>query len=275
MTPAQYGYENRLRIPVYVATACGTASMKTKILALSLGIICHLSFCAAVTVMMVALYGSMHINALTLPWGAAIAVNLLLLIQFPVLHSLMLKPSGRAFLSRLVPGETGKHLVTTTYVIAASAQLILLFTLWVHIGTFEWRPSGYLSVAWNGLYGLSWILLAIAMTNAGLGTQMGFLGWTSVYRGEKPVYKTFPQHGLYRICRHPVYFAMILVSITGPVWNIDHLIIASVFVPYCLIGPVMKERRLIRSFGASFSQHMREIPFFPTPLSCWRALRRR
>ena len=79
---------------------CGTASMKTKILALSLGIICHLSFCAAVTVMMVALYGSMDINARTLPWGAALAVNLLLLIQFPVLHSLMLKPSGRAFLSR-------------------------------------------------------------------------------------------------------------------------------------------------------------------------------
>ena len=59
----------------------------------------------------------------------------------------MLKPSGRAFLSRLVPGETGKHLVTTTYVIAASAQLIVLFTLWVTIGTSEWRPSGTLSVA--------------------------------------------------------------------------------------------------------------------------------
>lgn len=253
---------------------CGTASMKTKFLALSLGIICHLSFFAAVTVMMVALHGSMHINALSLPWGAALGLNLLLLMQFPVLHSLMLRPSGRAFLSRLVPGEIGKHLVTTTYVIAASAQLILLFTLWAHIGTSEWRPSGVLSVLWNALYGVSWILLGVAMTNAGLGTQMGFLGWTSVYRGEKPIYKSFPQHGLYRVCRHPVYFAMILVSITGPVWNIDHLIIASVFVPYCLIGPVMKERRFMRSFGPSFSQHMKEIPFFPTPRSCWSALQR-
>lgn len=253
---------------------CGTASMKIKILALSLGIICHLSFLAAITSMMGALYGSMRTTSLTLPWETAVALDLLLLVQFPVLHSLMLKPSGRAFLSRLFPGDLGKDLVTTTYVIAASAQLILLFTLWAHIGTSEWRPSGPLSIAWNGLYAASWILLAIAMTNAGLGTQMGFLGWTSVYRGEKPIYKPFPQHGLYRLCRHPVYFAMVLVSITGPVWNIDHLIIASVFVPYCLIGPVMKERRFMRSFGASFSQHMKEIPFFPTPRSCWRAIRR-
>lgn len=253
---------------------CGTASMKTKILALSLGIICLVSFWTAVTIMMVALHGSMRINDLSLPLGAAVALNLLLVMQFPVLHSLMLRPSGRAFLSRIAAGEIGKHLVTTTYVIAASAQLIVVFSLWAHLGTSEWRPSGFLSVLWNALYGVSWILLAVAMTNAGLGTQMGFLGWTSVYRGEKPTYKPFPQHGLYRICRHPVYFAMVLVSITGPVWNIDHLIIASVFVPYCLIGPVIKERRFTRAFGASFSQHMKEVPFFPTPRSCWSALRR-
>jgi protein-S-isoprenylcysteine O-methyltransferase Ste14 len=250
-------------------------SMKIRLLALSLGILCHLSFCTAVVMMAVALFGSMRISPLSLPWVGALSLDLLLLIQFPLLHSVMLRPSGRAFLSRLFPGELGKHLVTTTFVIAASTQLLLLFVLWAHIGTFEWIPPQPLLDVWTIVYGAAWLLLAVAMTNAGLGTQMGFLGWMSVYRGRAPVYRPFPQHGLYKVCRHPVYFAMALVSIAGPVWNIDHLIIATVFAAYCVIGPRVKERRLLKTFGATFETHMNEVPFFPTPRSCWRALTRR
>lgn len=246
--------------------------MRIRILALALGALCHLSFLAAVGTMMLALYGGMRVNTLSLPMGTALAIDLLLVLQFPILHSLMLHPSGRTFLSRLFPGELGKHLVTTTFVIAASAQLLLLFTLWTHIGSVEWRPAQPLLTAWTTLYGVSWALLALAMTNAGLGTQMGFLGWTSVFRGKAPVYRSFPRHGLYRVCRHPVYFAMALVSVTGPVWNVDHLIIAAIFVTYCVVGPRVKERRLRKQFGAAFETHMREVPFFPTPRSCWRAL---
>ncbi len=246
--------------------------MKIRLLALSLGTICHLSFGAAVVMMAISLFGAMQINPVSLPVLPALAINLLLVIQFPVIHSALLKPSGRALLGRLFPGEIGKHLVTTTFVIAASTQLVLLFALWAHIGSFEWRPPQPFLGAWTVVYVASWILLAIAMTNAGLGTQLGFLGWRAVYRGEAPVYKTFPQHGLYRVCRHPVYFAMALVSVSGPVWNVDHVIIAVVFVTYCVVGPRVKERRLRATFGASFEAHMREIPFFPTPRSCWRAL---
>ena len=246
--------------------------MKIRILALILGALCHLSFLTSVAIMMFALYGTMRVNALSLSTGTALAIDLLLVIQFPIFHSLMLRPSGRAFLSRLFPGEIGKHLVTTTFVIAASFQLLILFTLWTHIGSFEWRPAQPFLTAWTTFYGASWILLALAMTNAGLATQMGFLGWTAVFRGKAPVYRSFPKHGLYRVCRHPVYFAMALVSVSGPVWNIDHVIIAAIFVTYCVVGPRVKEKRLREHFGADFEAHIREVPFFPTPQSCWRAL---
>jgi protein-S-isoprenylcysteine O-methyltransferase Ste14 len=184
----------------------------------------------------------------------------------------MLHPAGRAFLSRLFPGKIGKDLVTTTFVIAASWQLLLLFTLWSRIGPLEWRPPQPLLAAWATLYGASWVLLTIAMTNAGLATQMGFLGWTSVFRGKSPVYGSFPRHGLYRMCRHPVYFAMAMVTVSGPVWNVDHLLIASIFVTYCIVGPRLKEKRLVKAFGSSFEGHIQEVPFFPTPRSCWRAI---
>lgn len=247
--------------------------MKIKALALTLGIICHLSFIAAVIFMMAALFGGMDLHGGAHTPGSALALDIFLLAQFPILHSLLLRPSGRRFLSALFPGDVGKHLVTTTFVIAASLQLLALFTFWAHIGTSNWSPSGMLGTVWTGVYIASWALLAIAMTNAGLGTQMGFLGWLSVFRGRAPQYPSFPRHGLYKMCRHPVYFAMALVSCTGPIWNIDHAIIAAVFLTYCIVGPIAKERRLKRTFGPEFERHMEEIPFFPTPASCLRTFK--
>jgi protein-S-isoprenylcysteine O-methyltransferase Ste14 len=222
--------------------------------------------------MMVALFGSMDVGSISIPPSAALPVDLLLLMQFPILHSLMLRPSGRRILSRLLPGELGKHLVTTTFVIAASLQLLLLFFFWCPIGSRQWAPTGITLMVWTSLYVVSWTLLAFAMTNAGLATQMGYLGWSAVFRGEPPKYPSLPQHGLYKVCRHPVYFAMALVSCTGPVWNLDHLIIAMVFIAYCIFGPMAKERRLRGTFGPTFREHVAPIPFFPTPLSCWNAL---
>jgi len=205
--------------------------------------------------------------------GSAFTLDLLLVGQFPILHTLMLRPSGRRFLSSLFPGDLGKRLVTTTFVIAASLQLLALFLLWSHIGTLEWAPSGGLLTMWTAVYISSWILLTIAMTNAGLATQLGFLGWVSVFRGQAPRYPSFPQHGLYRVCRHPVYFAMALVSCTGPIWNLDHALIASIFLAYCVLGPMAKERRLLKMFGQEFEEHRKNVPFFPTPSSCLKAFR--
>lgn len=246
--------------------------MGTKTLALTVGALCHLSFCAAVIIMMIALFGGMNGYLPPLARGSAILLDVLLLLQFPVLHTLMLRPSGRKFLASLFPGQLGKHLVTTTFVIAASLQLLVLFLFWAPLGAVTWEPTGTPLLIWTAFYAASWALLAIAMTNAGLGTQMGYLGWSAVFRGRAPQYPTFPKHGLYKVCRHPVYFAMALVSCTGPIWNLDHAVIASVFLSYCVLGPKFKERRLLAVHGPEFARHLQEVPFFPTPASCWRAL---
>ncbi len=208
----------------------------------------------------------------TLRWG--VVWDCFITLLFPVLHSLLLSNKGRRCLASLVPGETGRHLVTTTFVIIASLQLIALFLLWSHLGRSEWTPPTTIRPLWELLYLLSWVLLTVAMVKAGLGIQMGLLGWTSVLRGKPPHYPSFPTGGLYTVCRHPVYFAMALVSCTGPVWNIDHAIIALIFTFYCVVGPLLKERRLVKQFGTPFLEYRQRTPFFPTPRSLTRALNR-
>ena len=245
---------------------------RAKLLALVSGVVCQASFFAAVAVMAIGLHGEMIGLSNTQTAGLGAIWNLLLLFFFPALHSLLLSNKGRKVVAALLPGETGRHLVTTTFVTIASLQLIALFLLWAHLGQAEWRPPEAVRPIWEILYAASWILLATAMVQAGLGIQMGLLGWTSVLKGETPRYPSFSTGGLYTVCRHPVYFAMALVSCTGPVWNLDHAIIAAVFTTYCVIGPIFKESRLEKQFGAKFSEFKKDRPFFPTPRSLLRAL---
>jgi protein-S-isoprenylcysteine O-methyltransferase Ste14 len=249
-----------------------TPSFRAKLLALVSGGVCQISFFAAVAVMAIGLHGEMTGLVTTSTSWLGTVWNCLLLLLFPVLHSLLLGSKGRKVMAAILPGETGRHLVTTTFVTIASLQLIALFLLWSHLGGSEWRPHPAATPVWQACYVGAWLLLAVSMVQAGLGVQMGLLGWTSVLRGVAPHYPSFRTTGLYTICRQPVYFSMALVSCTGPVWNLDHAIIAAVFTTYCVVGPMFKERRLEKHFGAEFKAYRENIPFFPTPRSIIRAL---
>ncbi len=209
------------------------------------------------------LYGGMDLGPLRLQSRSSLVVDLLLLLQFPLLHSFLLGGKGRRALERLLPGDLGKRMISTSFVVAASLQLMALFIFWAPLGGFRWEPSGVVRAAWVAVYVGAWIFLAIAMWNAGLSTQMGYLGWLSVWRGQEPRYGDFPTSGLYRLCRHPVYFAMALVAITGPIWTLDHVIVAVVFCAYCVVGPLRKDARYRLRFGDRFEQYKRATPFFP------------
>ena len=109
--------------------------------ALVYGFICHSMFLAGNGFMMVSMYyGMMHCNGtLDRPW--AYLVNALLLIQFPLTHSFMVSTPGRKLLSKLAPGNLGKPLSATTYVIIAASQIFLLFFAW-RSNKAAWYPRG-------------------------------------------------------------------------------------------------------------------------------------
>jgi len=251
-----------------------TVTMR-KAIALLFGLVCQICFSLAVYYMAFGLHGEMRGGDLVSQSSALrVTWNLFLLFQFPILHSAFLSAWGRKLLTHLAPYGLGRQLVSTTFVTLASMQLVALFALWSHIDTTSWEAHGELASIWEGIYACSWIMLAISMVHAGLGIQMGLLGWTSLLRDKPVSYPSFSQRGLYRICRHPVYLSMALVSCTGPVWNWDHAMIASVFLTYCILGPIHKERRLTKYYGEAFSSYAERTPFFPTPRSIVRAFTR-
>jgi ubiquinone biosynthesis O-methyltransferase len=230
--------------------------------ALLWGVLCHATFAIAVAMMIYAMYAGMQAGWGTLggPWRWL--ANALLILQFPLLHSFLLTPPGRRWLKRLAPVELGEHLLTTTYVIIASVQVILLFTLWSPGGVIWWEAEGDTRIFLSLLYATAWLLLFKSIADAGLGLHTGTIGWRAVWKDMKPVYPPMPSSGLFRLCRQPIYVSFALTTWTVPVWTPDQLFLAVTLTCYCLVGPLFKEERFKKLYKAEFEDYRRRIPYW-------------
>jgi len=236
--------------------------LRQRTFAVCLGLACHLAFAAGVASMIAALYTGLRIGHGSLTGAVAVVANAALLMQFVVLHSLLLSPTGRGWIARLTPLGLGRDLATTTYALIASLQLVLTFWAWSPIGGVVWAAQGMARTVVTVAYVCSWLLLLKTMADAGLPVQTGSLGWTAVAQGRTPVFPSFRVHGTFRYVRQPVYVAFALTLWTGPVWTIDHLVIAVAWTLYCVLGPQLKERRYLRAYGAGFERYRRVVPYW-------------
>ena len=235
-------------------------------LAVCYGIVCHLSFIAGVATMIAAMFFGMSrsLGALHSPWSWI--ANAALLVQFPLLHSLLLTSRGRALLVRLAPNGVGATLSTTTFVTIASLQVFALFALWSPTGTIWWEAHGPARVILISLYAVSWLLLGKSMADAGLSVQTGSLGWFALLRAKRPVYPKMPTTGLFRFTRQPIYVSFTLTLWTVPTWTPDQLVVAVVLTAYCVLAPMLKEARFRRIHGAAFDDYASSVPYWlPVP----------
>jgi protein-S-isoprenylcysteine O-methyltransferase Ste14 len=229
--------------------------------ALIYGIVCHVIFAAAVLSMIVAMFFGMSLSFGTVPAPWSVLANAALIAQFPIMHSILLTPSGGKFLAKLAPANHGRTLSTTTYAIIAAIQLFALFALWTPSGIIWWQAEGWAFALICALYALSWLMLIWASYDAGAEVQSGALGWMSLMQNIKPVFPDMPTDGLFRIIRQPIYVAFALTTWTVPVWTPDQLALALALTAYCLAAPKLKERRFAKRYGARFDEYKRNVPY--------------
>ncbi|MGY4712398.1 methyltransferase family protein [Mycolicibacterium sp. CBM1] len=244
------------------ATRPGPKPGGRAVVAVLYGVACHTSFVLGVAAMMVAMYFGMSrsLGVLPAPWSWI--ANVVLLLQFPIAHSLLLTRPGRLALTRLAPPGTGATLAPTTFVTVAALQVFTLFALWTPSGMIWWRADGVAAAILLVAYGGSWLLLFKAMVDAGLSLQTGSLGWVALLRGRAPVFPPMPTMGLFRLTRQPIYLAFTLTLWTVPTWTPDQLGVALTLTAYCLVAPSFKEARFRRVYGASFDAYARRVPYW-------------
>lgn len=233
--------------------------------ALAWGLACHGLFALAIPALAIALHHGWSGRAPRLHGAQAVLANAVLVLQFPLLHSFLLAPCGKSTLARLAPFGLGRDLAPTTFGIVASLQILAVVALWSPSGVVLFEAHGAVRALFELLFAASWLFLMRALWDAGIALQTGFIGWSAVLRGCKPAFGPFPRHGLFAACRQPVYLAFATTLWTGPVLTLDRLALALAWTAYCLLGPLLKERRYLARHGASYSAYQRQVPYlFPS-----------
>lgn len=234
----------------------------TRVIATLYGLACHVAFIGGVGTMMVVLFSGMTraLGVLPVPWSWI--ANAVLLLQFPVLHTALLSKRGGAVLRRLAPRRLGAPLMSTTYALIASLQTGLLFLAWSPSRHVLWQAHGATFAVITTLYVAAWLLLLKSILDAGFALQTGLLGWWAAVRGRAPVYPPMPTGGLFRLIRQPIYVSFALTLWTVPTVTPDGLAVALVLTGYCLIGPLFKEARFARRFGAPFAAYRERVPYW-------------
>lgn len=248
--------------------------MREKVIAVAYGTVCHVAFLVAILLMAYDTY--FGFTRALWPIGGEYGRwwNIALVLQFPVVHSVLLTTRGRRFMAWLAPAGIGDRLTTTTFAIISSLQLGSVFLLWTPTETVWFRPSGGVGVSMTLLFIGAWLLLGKAIWDASIALHTGFLGWNAVFRGDKPRFRPPPDRGTYRVIRQPIYLAFALILLTGPVWSPDHLFFLMVWGGYCVIGPLFKEKRLLLWYGERYRRYQSAVPYM-LPRIGWRFWRRR
>ncbi len=232
-----------------------------KLLVLAYGIACYAAFFATF------LYAVLWIGNLGVPnsldseptssLGFSIAVNLLLLTAFAVQHSLMARPVFKQWMRRYQPDVIER----STYVLASSLALALIFLLWQPLGGSLWYTTNPILVALlYSCYAAGWILVFVSTFLISHADLFGLRQTWNYFRGRASAPLNFRMPGIYRHVRHPLYLGWLIVMWSTPTMTGSHFLFAVGTTAYILIGIRFEERDLERAHGVAYSRYKNEVP---------------
>lgn len=242
--------------------------MAKRIALFTYGIVCYLAF----FITFLALIGFVTDIGLskTIDKGPAaestrfILLNAIWPLLFGLQHAVMARPHFKAWWTRIIPAAAER----STFVLIASA--ILATTMW------QWRTMPAIVWAveseWGRILVLSLSLCgwAIALYSSFLINHFDLFGLRQVYtylRGHEYRPVPFSKKSLYHYVRHPLMFGFLIAFWAAPTMTMGHLMFASIFTAYILIGTRIEERDLVRLIGEDYRQYQAQTPrLLPLPL---------
>jgi methanethiol S-methyltransferase len=190
------------------------------------------------------------------PLTAALAVDTVLLATFAIQHSLMARPFFKRWWTQLVP----KPIERSTYVLFASAALILLFWQWRPLPHVVWElRSPIASATLQVVFWLGWGLVLVSTFLISHFELFGMRQVVMAWLGRKPEAPVFRTPMLYKHVRHPIYLGFLLAFWATPVMTVGHLLFAIGTTGYILIGIRLEERDLIALFGEQYRAYMQKV----------------
>ncbi|NQT38634.1 MAG: isoprenylcysteine carboxylmethyltransferase family protein [Planctomycetes bacterium] len=189
--------------------------------------------------------------------GTAILINVLILAAFAVQHTIMARPGFKARWTKIVPVAIER----STFVLLASAILILLFWQWRPIPAVVWRfePEWARAI----VYGVSFFGWFVVFYSSFLIDHFDLFGLRQVVlqlRGKEYTHPVFRTVGAYHLVRHPLMLGLLIAFWFAPTMTYGHLLFAAVTTGYILIGIQLEERDLRAALGEEYAHYRSTTP---------------
>jgi protein-S-isoprenylcysteine O-methyltransferase Ste14 len=194
----------------------------------------------------------------TLP--IALAVNAGLLALFAVQHSVMARKGFKRALTRVVPESAER----STYVLATSLAMLLMFWQWRPLGGVVWHVTdpGFQTMLWV-LYASGWLIVLVTTFLINHFDLFGLRQVWLQFRGKEYTPLTFGTPGPYRYVRHPLYVGWFLAFWATPTMTATHLLFAVGTTLYILVAIRLEERDLVRDHPEYRAYRARTGMFLP------------
>lgn len=191
------------------------------------------------------------------PLPVSIAIDAALLALFAVQHSVMARKWFKERWTRVVSPVVER----STYVLAASLALIVLFSQWRPLGGAVWSVSD--PIARGVLLALFVFGWSLVLVSTFLINHFDLFGLRQVWlflRNEPYAKPRFGNPGPYRLVRHPLYAGFLFAFWMTPAMTYSHLFFAIATTGYILLAIQFEERDLVREHGSAYEEYRRRVP---------------
>jgi methanethiol S-methyltransferase len=188
---------------------------------------------------------------------AAVVVDAALFALFAVQHSVMARPAFKRWWTHVVPPSAER----STYVLAASICLLVLFAAWRPITGDVWRVAAQPWRASLTVVSLAgWVIVLLSTFLIDHFDLFGLRQTFARLRRRRSAEHEFATPILYRAVRHPIYLGFLIAFWFTPAMTLGHLLFAAAMTGYILLAVRFEERDLIRVFGEQYRDYRRRVP---------------
>jgi protein-S-isoprenylcysteine O-methyltransferase Ste14 len=183
-------------------------------------------------------------------------INAGLLALFAVQHSVMARPFFKRWITRYIPESAER----STYVLAASLALALLFWFWQPLGGVLWQvenPVGRWLLQIGSALGWLQVLGTTFLIN-----HFDLFGLRQVwlhFRNREYTSLHFHTPGIYKAIRHPLYLGFLFAFWCTPTMTAAHLFFAVMTTAYILVAIQLEERDL-QKVHPEYADYKRTTP---------------
>jgi hypothetical protein len=193
---------------------------------------------------------------------ASATFDVLLMLTWGLLHSLMTRPRFKVHLQKVLR----PHLEPAVYASVASASLIGVCLLYRPIPREVYVLEGGAALMVRLLFYAGWALFLYACFHLDVLEVVGLRPILRYVDGVGKSLEPFRPSGPFLWVRHPVELAFLVAFWAAPRMTVGHLLFATVMTLYTFLGVDHEDRRMLELHGPGYAEYIKKVPqILPLP----------